>query len=111
MQEFFFAIVPRNHRNFKEYAERRFVEIYGKSDISIGNGKTETVFIDDLEYKYAEYIDKLIYNTCGGDVTAIEALEGRKTYIEFLSVVNNYLEKTRLQIEANEKLNKELKSK
>jgi hypothetical protein len=54
-------------------------------------------------------MDDLIYHTCDGRPSDIKALESTKTYIEFLSIINNHLKRVKRAIEEAERFKKENK--
>ena len=103
MQRFFFAHGLGTHKAVFDYCRGRFVEVFkgepdrGRKDIPIYSERVDADFVD--------YIDKLVYHTCDGKPSDIEALEKRRTFVEFLSIINNHLEKLRIRNTEQEKQN------
>lgn len=106
MQRFFFDLGVRAHKTVFEYARGRFTEIFEPGNDEGVKRKNLPIYTSVVESEFIEYIDKLIYHSCSGDAAQIAALENKKTFIEFLSFLNNYLEKVKRLNAENEKLNK-----
>lgn len=54
-----------------------------------------------------EWLDKAIFHASGGRPSDIAALEKRRTFVEFMSILNNHLEITRKKNAEIEKQNKQ----
>ena len=104
MQRFFFAHGAGAHKTVFEYARGRFTEIF---DGDKGNSRTDIqLYSESVDAEFVDYVDRLVNYSCDGRAADMEALENKKTFIEFLSFLNIYLEKVRLTKEQNDKLNR-----
>lgn len=88
------------HKTVFEYCRGRFTEIYERNQ---GPGEPDLpIYSKESDEQFVEYIDKVINYSCDGRAADIQALESKKTYIEFLSFLNTHLERVRIALEKNQ---------
>jgi len=105
LQRFFFEHGVSSHKTVFEYARGRFTQVFESGDDEGVRPKDLQIYSSVVESDFIEYVDKLVYHSCSGDAAQISALENKKTFIEFLSFCNNYLEKVKRLNAQNDKLN------
>lgn len=116
MQKFFLACGLQAHKQVSEYSRNRFIKVFGGHqedrgqsagrDKSKRSGQPKRLTIEEEMNAFDLWIDKSIYNACEGRPTDIKTLE-RGSYMDLLSVLDNYFEKVEKHNAYLEKLESE----